>query len=165
MRLGLIGDVHAEDLRLEAALTHLARARVDQVLCTGDVVDGEGDVDRACALLQGHRVSTVRGNHDRWIREDTMRTLDHAHHMTALAADSVAFVKTLPPTLRLPTPLGQLLLCHGVGESDMARLATDEASFGLGTNDALLRVLLDTTITLMVCGHTHKALVKRFERG
>lgn len=51
MRLGLIGDVHAEDERLAAALEVFAAERVDRALCTGDVVDGHGDIDRTCALL------------------------------------------------------------------------------------------------------------------
>jgi len=165
VRLGLIGDVHAEDVRLEVALARLGAERVDRLLCTGDIVDGQGDVDRACALLEAHRVATVRGNHDRWIREDTMRDLPHAHVMTALAPRSIALLKTLPPTLRVDTPMGQLLLGHGVAERDMARLGPNDTGYGLATNDALLGVLFDASVSILVGGHTHEAYVRRFERG
>jgi predicted phosphodiesterase len=165
MRLGLIGDVHAEDERLRVALETFAAERVDRVLCTGDLVDGHGDVDRVCAMLGRAGVLTVRGNHDRWIREDTMRTLPHAHRMTALAAESIELIKTLPPTLAIDLPEGKLLLCHGVATNDMCRLSADDSGYAISSNEDLLKVLFDPTIAIMVCGHTHRPFLRRFERG
>ena len=55
-RLGVIGDVHAEDIRLELALNHLQANGVDQIICTGDVVDGIGCPERSLQLLQAHGV-------------------------------------------------------------------------------------------------------------
>ncbi len=167
MRLGLIGDVHAEDERLRLALGHLAMhvGGVDRILCTGDVVDGQGDVDRACSLLAGHGVTTIRGNHDRWIREDTMRDLPHAHRMTKLAADSISFLKSLEATASVETPRGTLMLCHGIGANDMAKLGKDDSGYAITSNDDLLKVLLDPRVSFMVGGHTHRPFVRRFERG
>ena len=165
MRLGLIGDVHAEDERLDVALRALAAANVDKILCTGDVVDGPGNIDRTCELLAEHRVLTVRGNHDRWIRDDDMRTLPHAHRMTALGPRAIEVVKSLRPTLTVDVPGGKLLLCHGVGDSDMCRLGPDDSGYAISSNDDLLKVLFDPTILFMVGGHTHNAMVRRFERG
>ncbi|HSO39820.1 MAG TPA: metallophosphoesterase family protein [Labilithrix sp.] len=165
MRFGLIGDVHAEDQRLHVALTALGEARVDRILCVGDLVDGEGDVDRTCSLLVEHRVTTVRGNHDRWIRDDDMRTLPHAHRMTGLSPESIELLKSLPVTLSIDLPLGKLLLCHGIGTNDMRRLGADESGYAISSNDDLLKVLFDATVSIMVCGHTHVPMVRRFERG
>ncbi len=165
MRIGLVGDVHAEDQRLEVALAALRVEGAHMVLCTGDVVDGLGDVDRACALLAQYGVLTVRGNHDRWIRDDTTRALPHAHRMTELAPESIAFLKALPPTRTVPTPDGILLLCHGVGENDMTMLRPSDRGYALSSNDDLLRVLFDPRIAIMVGGHTHLTMMRRFERG
>ena len=110
MKLGLVGDIHAEDERLAAALEIFRRERADQVLFVGDVVDGEGDVDRCCALLAASNALGVRGNHDRWLVEDRMRTLPHAHHKDALAPRSLALLSALPATRDIPTPRGLLLL-------------------------------------------------------
>lgn len=165
MSLGLIGDVHAEDERLDAALAALRAERVDLVLCTGDLVDGHGDVDRACALLGEGRVVTVRGNHDRWIRDDTQRGLPRAHRMTQLAPASIDLLKSLPPTHSLELDGGRLLLCHGVGEDDMQRLKPEDRGYALASNDALLKVLFDASVSLMICGHTHVPMVRRFERA
>jgi predicted phosphodiesterase len=165
MRLGLIGDVHAEDARLHVAIAALAAERVDRILCTGDVVDGHGDVDRACALLKAHGVVTVRGNHDRWIRDDDMRMLPNAHRMTGLAPESIEVLKSLPPTVTIDLPQGKLLLCHGVGPNDMQRLGPDDSGYAISTNEDLLKVLFDASVAVMVCGHTHVPMVRRFERG
>lgn len=164
-RLGLIGDVHAEDERLRVAIAALTAAKVDRILCCGDLVDGHGDVDRTCSTLALHGVTTVRGNHDRWIRDDDMRTLPHSHRMTELAPLSIELLKSLPRTVSLEIPGGRLLLCHGVGENDMQRLGPDDSGYAISSNDDLLKVLFDPTIAIMVGGHTHKPMVRRFERG
>jgi predicted phosphodiesterase len=165
MRLGLIGDVHAEDVRLRVALDALAAMRVDRVLCTGDLVDGHGDLDRACALLRERGVLTVRGNHDRWLKDDTMRDLPRAHRMTSLAPETIAHVKSLSPTHALATPIGRLLLCHGIGDNDMCRLLPDDEGYAISSNTDLLKLLFDPGVAIMVGGHTHRPMVRRFERG
>jgi predicted phosphodiesterase len=167
MRLGLIGDVHAEDERLSATIDAFHEERVDVVLCTGDLVDGRGDIDRTCAILRSEKIRThvIRGNHDRWIREDTLRDLPHAHRMTDLAVETVTFLKSLPPTIVLEIPGGKLLLCHGVGDNDMQRLVPDDHGYAIASNDALMKVLFDPTIRVMVAGHTHVPMVRRFERA
>lgn len=165
MRLGLIGDVHAEDEHLHVALDALVTARVDRILCSGDIVDGVGDVDRTCTLLARHNVLTVRGNHDRWIREDEMRTLPNAQRMTDLAPTSVEWLKSLPVTITLDVPFGKLLLCHGVGTNDMQRITPDDGRRAISSNEDLLKVLFDPTIAFMVFGHTHEPMARSFERG
>lgn len=165
LRFGLIGDVHAEDQLLARTLDALTAARVDHVLCTGDLVDGLGNVDRVCSLLTSRNVKVVRGNHDRWIRSDEVRTLPNAHRMTDLGVEAIAFLKDLPPTLSFDIAGGKLLLCHGVATNDMCRLDKDDFGYAITSNDDLLNVLFDATIRVMVGGHTHRPFVRRFERG
>jgi len=141
MKLGLVGDIHAEDERLAAALAIFRRERVDHVLFVGDVVDGAGDVDRCCALLAASNAIGVRGNHDRWILEDRMRSLPNAHHKDDLAPPSLALLSGLPATRDIPTPRGLLLLCHGVGDDDMQRLRPDDDGYALESNLALANLM------------------------
>jgi putative phosphoesterase len=164
-RLGLIGDVHAEDERLGIAIAALHAEKVERILCCGDLVDGHGDVDRTCSTLALHGVTTVRGNHDRWIRDDDMRTLPNAHRMTALTPLSIDLLKSLPRTMSIDVPGGKLLLCHGIGENDMRQLGPEDSGYAISSNDDLLKVLFDATVAVMVVGHTHKPMVRRFERG
>jgi predicted phosphodiesterase len=167
MRLGLIGDVHAEDDLLFTTLHALKNEHhVDRVLCVGDIVDGHGNVDRACSLLVEANALIVRGNHDRWIRADELRTLERAHRMTDLRTETITLLKTLPQTLTLDVPSGgKLLLCHGVGTNDMCRLGPDDYGYAISSNDDLLKLLFDTTIAVMVGGHTHRPMLRKFERG
>ena len=65
--VGLLGDIHAEDRLLEQALGVFRETGVTDVLCVGDVVDGEGDPNRCFDLLQDHGVICVAGNHERWM--------------------------------------------------------------------------------------------------
>jgi predicted phosphodiesterase len=166
VRLGLIGDVHAEDELLGATLAFFRNERVDHVLCTGDVVDGVGDVDRTCALLREAGAFVVRGNHDRWIRTDELRSLPHAHRMTDLAVPTIAFLKNLPSTKSLDLPTGgTLLLCHGVGENDMQGLRAEDRGVALSSNDDLLAVLFDPNVRVLIAGHTRRCFADSNEEA
>jgi predicted phosphodiesterase len=108
----------------------------------------------------------VRGNHDRWIRSDELRTLPHAHRMTDLATDTIGFLKELPQTLSLDLGGARtLLLCHGVGKNDMCRLGPEDHGYAIASNEDLLGLLFDPSIHIMVGGHTHRTMLRRFERA
>jgi predicted phosphodiesterase len=74
-RIGILGDVHAEDGLLERAIRELRARGAETILCVGDLADGQGDLDRCCDLLRQHDVLTVRGNHDRWLLSDLAKDL------------------------------------------------------------------------------------------
>ncbi len=159
-RLGLIGDVHAEDVLLECALRFLEAEGLDVIACTGDVPDGGGDIDRSCALLREHDVLTVSGNHDRWLLAGEHASLRDATR--DLEPESRAFLASLPETMLLPTPRGGALLCHGVGEDDMAVLRPDTRGYALGAIPELRELMLDPDVSYMLGGHTHQSMVRRF---
>ncbi|HEV8548097.1 MAG TPA: metallophosphoesterase family protein [Polyangiaceae bacterium] len=161
VRLGLIGDVHAEDEALKIVLDDFERRGVDAILCVGDLADGSGDVNRTCALLEEHRVLTVAGNHDRWLLSDEQRDKPGATSARSLTERTRTFLDRLPTTLKLQTAYGRLLLCHGVGDDDLACVKPDHLRHDLERNDALKRVLAGPPFELMVNGHTHRAMVRR----
>ncbi len=158
-RFGAIGDIHAEDERLAAALAHLRAQGTEKILSVGDIVDGVGDVNRTCALLRAPDVIAVRGNHDRWLLGNELRILVHAHQRDQVEDAAIEFLATLPPTRTLQTLAGDLLLCHAVGDNDMVRLHEDDEGYALSSNDALTKVLL-SGVPFMVCGHTHHPMVR-----
>jgi putative phosphoesterase len=169
-RFGLIGDVHAEDELLEAALRALATERVDRVLCVGDLADGQGDLDRCVALLQEHKVVTVRGNHDRWLLGDKMRELEHTHLLSELPPATREFVATLPATLRLETDSGPMVLCHGFGNNDMLETRSvraieyELAGNGYSKHESLARLGIDPDVRLIVAGHTHARMASEVDQ-
>lgn len=161
-RVGLLGDVHAEDRLLADALRRLTQSGVERILCVGDIADGPGDVDRACELLALHEVVTVRGNHDRWLLTDTVRDLPDAVRRDALAAATVAFLSSLPRTQEFSSPLGRVLLCHGLGSNDMIGVTPDDFGYALESNFELQALLGAEEVRIVVNGHTHRPMLRRF---
>lgn len=161
-RVGLIGDVHAEDALLAAALKHLSRGQLDAILCVGDIVDGPGDVNRCVALLEEQGVQCVRGNHDRWIQMGVLRDIRGWHRIADLDSRAWDFITSLPRTREFDTVAGRLLLCHGVGNDDMTFLNPDSFGYDLTANLELQRLMREREFASMVCGHTHRRMVRRF---
>lgn len=159
-RVGVLGDVHGEAEALEAALALFREARVTDVLCVGDVVDGP-DVGRCLSLLRQAEVTVVRGNHERWCLADEMRSLPDA--TPTLTGEDRAYVESWPTSLRFETPMGGLLLCHGVGEDDMAELRPTTRGYGLLEIAKLRGLMLDPEVSFMLGGHTHARMVRRFQ--
>lgn len=162
-RVGIIGDVHGEDERLEAALAHFADRGAVPVLCTGDIPDGFGSVVRSCELLRARGVLTVRGNHERWFLTGAMRDLPDATPLEDVPLSVREWLAALPAVIELSTPLGGLLLCHGLGTNDMAQVGPDDEGYALVTNDDFRALVRDPRFQLVVNGHTHKPMVRHFE--
>jgi putative phosphoesterase len=161
-RVGLIGDVHGEDKALEAVLFFLkAQPSLDAILCTGDLPgkEGIGDTNRCCELLQADDVLTIRGNHDRWFieNEDVREMLGMVNEPVSFP--SRAYIASLPKTRTFDTPVGSLMLCHGVGTDDMAGIypwAADDAP----VCHALKERRIYGWYRILIAGHTHKRLAR-----
>ena len=152
-RIGLLGDIHVEDASLALALRVFRDAGVDRVVSVGDIVDGQGDVDRCCELLVEARALAVRGNHERWFLAGVMRDLPHAH--TTVGTRAHRFLASLPPTIRLAGDAGDILVCHGLGDDDMASLDPDALARDLWSNPAMTVLLAEDHPLLVLNGHTH----------
>jgi predicted phosphodiesterase len=161
--VGIVGDIHCEVESLKTALSFLKEARVDRILAVGDIVDGEGDANECCQLLQDFGVATVRGNHERWFLTGQMRDLPEVTMQSEVDRLSRAFISGLPTTRVFDTMRGRLLLCHGLGESDMAGVWPDDQGYFLESNLPLLRLLLEGEYRFVVNGHTHNRMVRRFD--
>jgi putative phosphoesterase len=157
-RFGVLGDIHTEDLALESALQVLQAAELDAILSVGDIVDGPGDADRTCQLLRDADVLAVRGNHDRWFLRgtplgmpDDTRTLELGHR---------EWLGSLPSSRRFETPLGGLVLCHGIGDDDMAVLRSYTDEYSMRWLAPLRALQVDPSVAWMVGGHTHQRMVR-----
>ncbi|MBX7193785.1 MAG: metallophosphatase family protein [Sandaracinaceae bacterium] len=158
-RFALIGDVHAEDERLEAAIAIAAREGVERCLCVGDVCDGHGDLDRTLWLLERHGVITVRGNHERWFLTDHLRTLRPVQFQDEHPQVRDA-VRLWLPFLEVSTVRGPLLLSHAIGDDDMAVLKAHTSADELRRTAAWQRLREADRFVLLAAGHTHEAMVR-----
>lgn len=158
-RFGALGDLHAEDRLLDAALAFLRERGVQQVLCVGDLVDGPGDAERAIQTLRRENVEVVRGNHDRWIVRGQLRDLPEATLRHGLSAESIAYLTALPPVRTYASSRGRVILCHGLGADDMASVAPDDP---VGVTFDLRQLEAQGYAGIMVSGHSHRRMVRRF---
>lgn len=158
-RVGIIGDVHAQDRALASALAflHALPEPLDALLCSGDLVSGDGDANEAIHLLRHSNVITVRGNHDRWFGHDYYHNLSNFTALDTVQQENREYVFGLPPTQTLSTVSGSLLLCHGVGEDDMAGLYRGAPDEEIAWK--LQRKHLDR-FRFIVAGHTHARMVR-----
>ena len=165
-RLGIIGDVHTERVRLDAVLRHFAKLPLDRIVCTGDVPDGPLDaraVDACCAALNASRVLMVAGNHDRWLQDGDMRELGGATDPHELSPESAAFLAEQPQLREFDTPAGRVLLCHGLGPHDMASVQPFDHGYALEANEPLQTLLSEARYRYVISGHTHRPMVRAIE--
>lgn len=154
-RLGLIGDIHAECDRLDTVLDWLAGQQLDGSVCTGDVADGRGCVDRSCELLEQSGVATVAGNHDRWLLQDRVRHLVDAHQLDDLQPATQEYLMDLPKTRELQTVSGSLLLCHGVGNNDLGKVWPGTVKTQAERSAELDKIIDSGEFNYLVNGHLH----------
>jgi predicted phosphodiesterase len=161
-RTAVIGDVHAEHECLARVLEHAREQDVHSIFCVGDIVDGVGDVDRCCALLAEAGAHVVAGNHERWFLADELDGKGVSHPTTLVSAETRAFLEPLPVLRRFDSPAGGVMLCHAVGEDDMAFLKAETRGYALQAIPTLKDLMLDEGVTYMLAGHTHERMVRRF---
>ena len=67
MKIGVLGDVHANLAALQATLAALDAEGCDQLLCTGDLV-GYGPSPAECVkIIREREIPCVLGNHDKYV--------------------------------------------------------------------------------------------------
>ena len=162
-KLGVIGDVHAEHHRLEAALEHLQCLDTDAIVCTGDIVDGIGCPNESIQLLGDASVHTVKGNHDRWILQDKARHIENAHSLAELSKESLSYLTSLPTQVTLDTIRGKLLLCHGVADDDLRKVWPGTERMPIERSHLLDKIILDGEFQYLINGHMHFRTLIHFE--
>ena len=162
--IGAIGDVHGEDRLLEKTIAFLKDRDVDMILCVGDIVDGEGNWEHCCHLLQQEGIQTVQGNHDRWLFEGWLRGSPDATQLDDISHESATFLQSLPNTYEFSTPDGAALLCHGLGDNVMAKVSTDDYGYAIETNMELQQLIDGRKYRYIINGHTHETMVRSFGR-
>ncbi|MBF0225972.1 MAG: metallophosphoesterase [Desulfobacterales bacterium] len=160
--IGIIGDIHGESLFLEAALNFFIDFELELIVSVGDIIDGKGDIDRCCELLNNHSVVTIRGNHERWFLDKSMRCLSNATQPESINKHAYDFIANLPITKEFNTIKGQLLLCHGIDKHDMIKVTPDDFGYGIDSNFELQELIKSNRFRFVINGHTHRRMVRSF---
>jgi predicted phosphodiesterase len=166
VRTGLIADIHGNLIALEAVLAHLARDRVDQIVCLGDVAALGPQPGEAIARLRELGCACVLGNTDAWLLPDPPLPAEAATtapvaELTQWCAERLTaaefdFVRQLRPTAEIALGGGRTLLAfHASPRSvdDVIAATTPDAE--------VAAMLAGRRADVYAGGHTHVQLLRR----
>lgn len=167
--IAILADVHANLFALDAVIADIAHQQVDEVIVAGDMVgrgpQGSAVVERIAE--RGWR--SVKGNHEDYLlafcRGDIptpWHTLDEWAGSRWMARelndDAVAFIDALPFSLTAESD-PTLEVFHGSPRSH-------SEGIGQWTPKERLREHFDAIEgSTLICAHTHRPLVHRFDDG
>lgn len=183
MRLGVIADIHGNDVALRAVLEDAERLHVDRWWALGDLVlFGPRPVEVLEILRTLPGIEMLSGNTDRYVltgeqpaphatAADAAASLDLVQRYAAMAAGigwtrgvldqagMLTLLTTLPTQLRLQSPSGADVL--GVHASPRA---DDGPGIAPDITDDRLRLLLaGCDADIVVGGHTHRVTDRHIE--
>lgn len=120
--LGLISDVHANVLALEAVIAELRRQGAQSIICLGDVVGYGPSPNETIELLRQENILCALGAADEQVAFDFARSRKPragvadeilAWTRSVIEPQHITFLRSLPPQLRLNTAQGRLRARHG----------------------------------------------------
>lgn len=105
MKIGLISDVHANVVALEAVLKDMGS--IDKILCAGDLVGYNPYPNETIELLMEKNIHCVAGEHDKAVVTGDIQWFNHEAAQTLkwtvgqLTRDNLRFLETLPDHIEL----------------------------------------------------------------
>jgi predicted phosphodiesterase len=161
--IGIISDVHANVLALEAALGALRGAGATKVLCLGDLVGYGPAPNESIDMLRTNEVLCTLGEADeriayRFARRSSRagvadETIEWAR--SVIEPQHVEWLRSLPVQRRLDTPVGRVRVFHGTAEDPGDRLNLHQDPMSLA------KLLQRHRCTLLACGGTHVPYFRR----
>lgn len=168
MILGIISDVHANVIALEAVLGELRRQGAEKIVCLGDLVGYGPSPNETLDLLRQEEVLCTLGAADERIAFDFARdklpragvadaTLEWTR--TVIESRHVDYLRSLPVQQRLDTPAGRLRFFHGSPETPSERLNLNQDPIRLG------RLLERNRASILACGGSHVPYFRKVPTG
>jgi len=167
MRLAVISDIHANLAALEAVLDDIATKSPDAIINLGDCVSGPLWPKETMELLDARGIASVRGNHDRFLRE---RPLERLAGSDRFAHDSLGDIwirrlHDLPATIDVN---GDVFAVHGTPTDDETYLLedTDTGRMCPSPRAAVIeRLGAAMAREVVLCGHSHRQSLTQIPGG
>ena len=168
MVVGIISDVHANVLALEAVLSVLRQRGVDTIICLGDMVGYGPAPNETIDLVRQEGISCTLGAADERIAYDFARgkvprrgVADEILEWTrsVIEPKHVQFLQSLPVQKRLSTPVGRMRYFHGTAEDPGERLSLNQDPM------TLARLLQRHRCNILTCGATHVPYFRELSTG
>ena len=149
MKIGLVTDVHANVLALEAALAAIRREGVDAIYSLGDQINLGPCPRETMELLRAHGVHCLHGNHERYVLTvmagkpgyDAVNFRSLHFNARLMRPEEITFPKT--------AQVGSVTLCHALPDDD--RFPVTHPSEAI----PLLRERNFGGPVHFICGHGH----------
>lgn len=164
MVIGIISDVHANVIALEAVLEALDERGAEVVVCLGDIVGYGSAPNETIELLRECKVLCTLGAADERVAysfagpsQPRKGVADEILEWTksVMEPDNLAFLQGLAVQQRLRTPSGWLRFFHGSSDSTAVRLNLNQDPLSLG------RLLERHRCNILVAGSTHVPFYRR----
>ncbi len=166
MKIGLIGDIHGNDIALKAVLDAAVDAKVDRLLVTGDLVGYYFAPLNVLTLLDSWQYDIVRGNHEEMLlkartNDDYLTKIEARYGsgiriaLEQLSSEQLDIICSLPHPLELDIDGCQILLSHGSPWDINHYIYPNADQQKIAKN-------LSPIYNLVVTGHTHYPMLMEF---
>ncbi len=166
--IGVISDVHANVIALEAVLGELRQKKVDTILCLGDLVGYGPSPNETIELVRAEGLMCTLGAADERIAFDFARskmpregvadtTLEWTR--TVIEPQHIAFLQSLPVQQKINTPAGRLRFFHGSPDTPTERIDLNQDPV------TITRLLESNRCTILACGGSHVPYFRRVPSG
>jgi putative phosphoesterase len=163
MRIAFISDIHGNFHALELALADIAKAKVDQIICLGDVASLGPQPHEVVTRLLELQIPCIQGNHESYLLNPKL-TEDHLPWLretelwclTQLTPSDMDFLRSFQPNIRLNVDDKTSLLCyHGSPRSN------EEWIYPTISTESLDEIFDGQSATVLIGGHTHVQMTRQ----
>ena len=161
MKIGVITDIHANYLALEAVIDALKKEQCEQWICAGDFIGiGPRPEEVLRRVRQLPNLTAVCGNHELYLRQGLPSQVPNEEGMgeeeiegqrwqqRQLSAESVDFINQLPKKAMLEVEGKKIMVLHYAMDQEQRYLPIEESS--------RMRLLaLSEQADVIVYGHDH----------
>ena len=162
MRLGIVSDIHGNLESLKAVMGAFDSAKVDKVLCLGDMIGYFHQSLEVLDIMMGKDIETISGNHeallldmlDKGFHPSPVYNLEHV--AKDISDRQIEWIRKLPDSLRLREGKTLIGLFHGSVE-DPANGYVYEDKYDFSR-------LADMEFNILLLGHTHRQMCKVIDR-
>jgi len=157
VKIGLISDVHAAAGPLQEALQIFSEARVEAILCAGDIAGYGTQLQQTVALLVKSGCHAIVGNHDLW-------HLSYAEDENHFNGPTEGYLRSLYGTETFSFAGKTLYMVHASPPDSLLngiRLLDEKGALLSGPVADWSDTLKGAPYDILVVGHTHQVFAEQ----
>ncbi len=159
MKIGILGDIHGNDIALKKILNKAKNKNVVKLLITGDLIGYYYNISEIFSLLKEWDWISVRGNHEDMLKK-SINNKKYLNNITSkygssikialkeLTKKQINFLTSLPHPFEIKIDGKKILLCHG-SPSDLNFYVYPDC------DNKILKEISKKNHDLIILGHTH----------